>query len=53
MPPNFPVKYNCRKDRSEIAKGHIMSEADQVRVIIVDDHSIVRRGMGAILTTNE
>jgi DNA-binding NarL/FixJ family response regulator len=30
-----------------------MSETDQVRVIIVDDHSIVRRGLGAILTTNE
>ena len=30
-----------------------MSENDQVRVIIVDDHSIVRRGLGAILTTNE
>jgi DNA-binding NarL/FixJ family response regulator len=30
-----------------------MSETDQVRVIIVDDHSIVRRGLGAILTTDE
>ena len=30
-----------------------MSETDQVLVIIVDDHSIVRRGLGAILTTSE
>jgi YesN/AraC family two-component response regulator len=28
-----------------------MSEKDKIRVIIVDDHSIVRRGLGAILST--
>jgi len=30
-----------------------MREADPIRVAIVDDHSIVRRGLGAILTTND
>lgn len=30
-----------------------MSEIDPIRVVIVDDHSIVRRGLGAILTTSD
>jgi DNA-binding NarL/FixJ family response regulator len=30
-----------------------MDENDPIRVIIVDDHSIVRRGLGAIMTTND
>lgn len=30
-----------------------MVETDPIRVIIVDDHSIVRRGLGAIITTND
>ena len=30
-----------------------MNETNPVRIAIVDDHSIVRRGLSAILTTNE
>ena len=30
-----------------------MSQDDPIRVTIVDDHSIVRRGLSAILTTND
>lgn len=30
-----------------------MNKTDKIRVIIVDDHSIVRRGLGAILSTSD
>lgn len=30
-----------------------MKENDPIRVALVDDHSIVRRGLGAVLTTND
>jgi CheY-like chemotaxis protein len=30
-----------------------MNQDDPIQVAIVDDHSIVRRGLGAILTTND
>jgi NarL family two-component system response regulator LiaR len=30
-----------------------VSEAEQIRVALVDDHSIVRRGLSAVLTTSE
>jgi serine phosphatase RsbU (regulator of sigma subunit)/DNA-binding NarL/FixJ family response regulator len=34
-------------------KGLLMGEAEPIRVALVDDHSIVRRGLGAVLITTD
>ena len=32
-----------------LPKGRMMNNQEQIRVMIVDDHSMVRRGLAAIL----